>query len=456
MHMPRLDDTIVAVSSGWEPSPLGIVRLSGPLAFAIAGKLGVGNRRALGPTSSGFRDAELALRDQTRVPASIFWFTRPNSYTGQDLVELHAPGNLSLLRELCTQLIQYGARRALPGEFTARAFLNGRIDSRQVEGVLGLITADSESSARQAARAARQSQTARVAQFSERLGDLVARVEAGIDFTDEEDVRFITPAELLTAIQAIEDGLGADGLDCEFTPPTLPHVALAGLPNAGKSTLFNALLGQQRAIVSPVLGTTRDVISAPVRVAEHNLILQDTAGLSDSSDDLTAATHLAAERNHDRADFVMWVHDRSHAWTPAETAACRQIPPQRRALVLSKCDRGAAERHPSPEGVSFTEVVEVSAVTRAGLDRLRAVISTNLDRICEDCHVPPSELVDGEVLAALRRAASLIERDRLELTAPDLVALELRYAWQLLCGIGPAAIVEDVLSRIYNHFCVGK
>jgi tRNA modification GTPase len=455
MQTPALTDTIIAVSSGWQASPLGIVRLSGSDAYDLARRVGVELTETSG-SAPAWSEARIALPDGLTLPATVYWFRGPRSYTGQDVVELHTVGSLPLLRTLSSCLIEAGARRALPGEFTARAFLNGRLDADQVDGVLALIHAEDQLAARQAARSARASCRQRVAALSERLVDLIALVEAGIDFVEEEDVHFITPAELAQALAELRGTL------LEIAPPGRelhragkPHIALAGLPNAGKSTLFNALLGCERAIVAPVLGTTRDVLSAEVEVGGVPVVLQDCAGLGATADELEAAAHLAAEQAADQADLVLWIHDCTTTWDARETEACRRLREAGRILVVSKIDqRVGTDDVPAPPG--FAAVRRVSAATGAGLVELRRTLATQIGAATAEAGIAPASGELGSVLAALDRARELVPASDTCIAMPELVALELRDAWERLESVGRGPLAEDVLGRIMARFCVGK
>jgi len=452
MQVPALSDTIVAVSTGWQPAALGIVRLSGPDAFALVGELG-----PVPPaTAPAWTDARVRLDDVHTLPATAYWFRAPRSYTGQDLVELHVVGCLPLLRALSARLLECGARRALPGEFTARAFLNGRLAARQVAGVLNLMQAQHAADVREAARLARGDARRRIADLRERVTRLLALIEAGIDFVDEDDVRFIAPAEVVATL----DGLLAD-LDAVEArsghDPHLgrPHVALGGLPNAGKSTLFNALVGYERALVSPVLGTTRDVLSAEVEFGGLAAVLQDCAGLGSSADDLELASHLASERAAQQADLVLWVHAADTRWDTRETTALERIGPAKLILVVSKADLASVVAEPAPEQ-RFVAEVRVSASRGTGLQDLRAVVSRELGECTAARSGGPAVGELRVACAALRRAKELAATSGGALSLPELICVELRTAFQVFVSETFAPLDERLLDRIYAEFCVGK
>lgn len=455
MQMPALDDTIIAVSTGWRAAPLGIVRLSGTAAFELLEHIGISLPLSDTLTNAGWCEAFLTLPDELKLPATVFWFNAPRSYTGQNVAEIHTVGSLPALRALSAHLIDSGARRALPGEFTARAYLNGRLDADQVEGVLALINAQDENAARQAVRLGRESYRPRVEKLAERLTELIALVEAGIDFVEEEDVRFITPAELTHAIDELVDEINAIGCPGRgLERAAQPHIALAGLSNAGKSTLFNALLGYERAIVTPVLGTTRDVLSAEIVLGGVAAVLQDCAGLGPSADELESAAHLAAEQAADQAELVLWLHDCTVDWDARETEVCRRIPEDRRLLVFSKCDR--QNNHvKSPSPIAFPARVEISAISGAGLPHLRRLLAECLDVLDEPSGGGLTAEHLGPTLAALRRARESASTGG-TLVMPELVALDLRHAWESLELLGHGPLVEDVLEKILSRFCIGK
>jgi len=281
---------------------------------------------------------------------------------------------------------------------------------------------------------------------------LLALVEAGIDFVEEEDVRFIASDEVVRRIEGLTSELRHAGrpraADARLSRP---HIALAGLPNAGKSTLFNRLLGYERALVSPVLGTTRDVLSADIEVGGLAAVLQDCAGAGATADELELACHLASERAAEAADLVLWVHAADVAWDERETAACARVAPQRRLLVWSKADLAPAARMPAPS-VEFAATAAVSAVDGTGVGELRGLLGARLRELAP---ASAASLEEGEyeaAAAALGRARSLATGGGF----PELIAIELREAHGRLATVAAPAIDEQLLGRIFATFCVGK
>lgn len=456
MQFPAIDDTIIAISSGWGSSAVGIVRLSGPDSFKLVRALGAPPPPRLAARPTRWSDVCLTLDESLRVPAGAYWFHRPRSYTGQDLVELHTVGCLPLLRELCVRLIARGARRALPGEFTARAFLAGKLAAEQVEDVLALISTDDAAAVRQARRAQREARRSLVSEVRRQVAELLSLVEAGIDFVEEEGIRFVTAAEVTATIDAVLRQVATLlTADRQTRCAGKPHVALVGLPNAGKSTLFNALAGHERAIVSPVLGTTRDVLSAEITVGGAPVVLQDCAGLGTSADELELAAHLAAERAADQADLVLWVHAADAEWDERETQAAARIPAGRRLLVWSKVDL-APECRRECVPVGFAQVVSTSATTDGGLSELEEAVCRLISRPAEAAGDGVEEERLRAAANALERARQLAEATRDELAQPELVALELRGACDELSDTGGGELVEELLGRVFSQFCVGK
>lgn len=445
MRPPPIDDVIVAVSTSWAPSRIGVLRLSGPGSIELVAGIARDARKP------GFQELEIEA-GQT-IPVRVITFRAPRSYTGQDVVEIHAPGSLPLLREVSARLIRGGARRALPGEFTVRAYLNHKITGQGVERVAALISASNQDAARIAAREMRLTYEPLVKHFRSVLLNVLAAIEAGIDFVDEEDVRFITGAQVATALRPLVIQLAEFERTHAYLPGTRPHVALAGLPNAGKSTLFNLLCGRERAIVSPLVGTTRDVLSAELHWGEIRFILQDCAGLGSDPDELEIASYQAAERTAEQADLVLWLHDCRRSWEEHESRVCKRIPKDRLMLVISQTDH-LQSPYLDESIVAASATTRISCATGAGITELRAAIAAHLmQRSAASLSGLPDEFL--LISAALERAIVLADNDP-QLSTGELAALEIRSACGLLDRIERGPLVEEVLGRIFSTFCVGK
>ena len=443
-------DTIAAISSAVGAAARMIVRVSGPDALRLAADL-------CRSSPDDFASA-VAVRARLHfaglaVPATLYVFRGPRSYTGNDTVEFHVPGNPLLARLLLDHLRREGARPAEPGEFTARAFFNGRLDLAEAEGVAATIAAGNE----QELSAARQLMAGELARrlrpVMDGVAETLALVEAGIDFSDEEGVSFLTPAQLgarLDAADAALDHLLRDSTRFERLAHE-PTVVLVGRPNAGKSTLLNALAGAPRAVTSPTAGTTRDALSAEVALPRGFVRLVDVAGLDDTDAPLLGAIDRQMRERAlgavASADLMLLVRDVTDSATPPP------LDRQPDLTVLSKTDLLSNNAVPDATG----STVPVSAATGSNLDRLR----DRLDRLAFGSQAPTvgaalalnARHVDAvnEARSALARATGL--RDD---ASPEVLALELREALDALGRVLGAVSPDDVLGRIFSTFCIGK
>jgi len=486
--MRSLDDTIVAVSTPAGPAPRAIVRLSGPRAFAILGSALAEPRPDLAALASySAIEARVRLgRGEPAIPATLYVMPCPRSYTRQDTVEVHTLGSTPLLRMLVDSLVQRGARVAEPGEFTRRAFLNGRIDLAQAEAVLALIQATSAAEARAATRALRGDASRRIHELHERLVRLRARVEAAIDFA-EHDIEVVAPGDVRAGIEHAQAAIARmlrEG-DTGALPPEGVRVAICGLPNAGKSSLFNALLGRRRAIVTDVAGTTRDAVDEPLTLDGVRFLLHDTAGIhppadanasgragfATLSDAIDAEAMSRARGLIAGAQIALVVLDASQPLTHVERRLWHEVHAPHKLLLLNKSDLLPAissadiaalalpdsDPHSAvrkPQSAPFA----VSALTGAGLPQLRAalVALVRSGRV----EAPPCDLIlnarHREALLhareALGRAVEAIEQGMGE----EFVALDLRAAHDALGAITGHVAPDDLLDRIFAQFCIGK
>lgn len=421
--------TIFALSSGAPPAAIAVVRISGPMAGpalqALAGRLPV-PRRASTVT---LRDRSGDELDRTLV----LWLPGPATATGEDSAELHLHGGRAVVAAVEQALLDLpGVRRAESGEFTRRAFLNGRIDLAEAEGLADLLSAETEVQRRSALTMAGGALSRQVEAWRRALLDLSAQVEAELDFADDDDVAAtgrstwnIDPlrSELATWLARPRAEMLREGF----------RVVLAGPPNAGKSTLFNALVEAEVAITSPHAGTTRDVITRPVAIEGVPFLLLDTAGLrDDAADEIERIGVSRAMVELDRADCVLWLG-------PAQDC------PSGAWLIAAQCDRIEADLSGEPRH-------RVSALTGEGMGALR----TDLVALARSTLPQPGEA------ALSRRQHDLLARaeqalGRAGLTSdPLLVAEELRHARVAFDTLLGRTTTEDMLDALFGRFCIGK
>lgn len=424
-----LTDTIFALSSGAPPAAIAIIRISGPQALAGAHSLSANPQLARTATLSRLvHPATGELLDR----ALVLFFPGPGSATGEDLVELHLHGGRAVVRSLLEALsILPGLRAAEPGEFTRRAFMNGRLDLLEAEGLADLLQAETEGQRRNALRLAGGHLSQRIDDLRSRILAVAARVEAEINFSEEGDVasadaenlvgpitNLVHDVEMLLSsprVEPLRDGL---------------KIVIAGPPNSGKSTLLNRLCGREAAIASDIAGTTRDVIEVPVSIAGMPLLLADTAGLRTTEDRIERIGVMRAEEAVESADILLWLGN------------AEMVPQATRVIRV----------HPKSDLGGQGGDVSVSAVTGAGIATLINLIQAEASTLL------PGE--DATALAdrhrdALRACGSYL---RAAADAGDLIIMgeELRGAREELDRLTGRAGVEEMLDTIFNRFCLGK
>ena len=445
MSIP-VDDTIAAVATASGRGSVGIVRVSGNRAGAVAERLLGCVPEPRHAALHWFRDAAGDLIDR----GLALYFPGPDSYTGEDVLELHGHGGSVVLDLILSAVLASGARLADPGEFSRRAFVNGKMDLAQAEAVADLIDSASRAGARAAARSLRGA-------FSERLHDLVARltslrvhVEAAIDFPEEE-IDFLADPELKARIDDIEayfDDVTAavnrgrrlrDGL----------VIVIAGPPNVGKSSLLNRLAGAEAAIVTDIAGTTRDVLREDIQIEGLPLRIVDTAGLHDSADPVEAEGIRRARAAMVHADRVLWIQDATSPAPPPD-----DLPDRPLTVVCNKIDLVGG----LSAGVETGEIdrISVSALTGEGMD----VLADYLKHLAGF-----DDVVEGELIAR-RRHLDAIDRAHRHLrqgiaefrdhAAGEIMAEELRLAQHALGEITGRVTSDDLLGEIFSSFCIGK
>jgi tRNA modification GTPase len=451
-------ETIVAAATPPGRGGVGIVRLSGPkvpeIAAVMLGEL-PSPRHA---TFARFLDA----RGEPIDAGLALFFPAPASYTGEHVLELQGHGGPLVIESLVTRALELGARRAQAGEFTQRAFLNDKLDLAQAEAIADLIDAGSREAVRAAMRSLQGEFSAMVRGLTEAVIDLRTYVEAAIDFPEEE-VDFLADRELTERFQAVRAHFA--GVLESARQGRLLHegmtVVIAGRPNAGKSSLLNRLAGYDAAIVTPIPGTTRDVVRERIAIDGMPLHVLDTAGLRHAGDPVEEEGMRRARAAIERADRVLFVIDvvadpaaeayaEEHARLPADVPV---------TLVLNKWDlmaahgaRGAA----SASGSESPPRLHVSALTGAGIAELRAHLKGCMGFQTVEGGAISARLRHLETLARARAHVEEAERQLTERRAGELVAEELRATQQALNEITGEFTSDDLLGRIFSSFCIGK
>lgn len=504
-------DTIVALATAPAPAGIGVVRLSGPQAAAIARSMltlghGLAPRHATlthvvayeapaprtprAEINSGSNFLEDETRTGSRLGARrgarpidevvVTFFPGPHSYTAEDVVEISAHGSLELLREILAAAVAAGARLAEPGEFTLRAFLNGRVDLVQAEAVGDLVSAVTPRQARVAFDQLDGTLTRAIDALDVQLFDLVAKLEASVDFPDE-GYHFVEAGEAEAALVRVRDGV--ESLLATSARGRLiregRHIAILGRPNVGKSSLFNALVGTDRAIVTAIPGTTRDLLRETIDFEGVRLGLVDTAGIRHTEDEIEREGVARARGAGGVADLVLLVLDRSRPLDDEDRALLRDAagtPP--RVVVVNKGDLPAAWgpgdvfREPGPARADWAGLspVEVSLKTGEGMEALRAAMREALGMAPAGGSgaAAPEPLRDAPIVSNVRHAALLEgarasldraianlraagEQASEELVIADLV--EVRRAFEDVTGRRTS---EDLLRHIFANFCIGK
>lgn len=449
MSQPSDSDTIAALATPAGRGGLAVVRLSGAgagaIATALAGRLPAPRRAAL----RVLRDADGGPLDQ----GIVLWFPAPGSFTGEDVVELQIHGSPVLAAALLQRCRALGAREAGPGEFSRRAFLNGRIDLAQAEAIADLIDSASGAAARAAMRSLKGEFSAAIAGLAEGLVDLRARIEAAIDFPEEE-VDLLAEPELAARLRALLPALDAirqsaaqgrrlrDGMT----------IVIAGAPNAGKSSLLNRLAGYEAAIVTEVPGTTRDLLSEDILVHGMPLTVVDTAGLRHRAGRVEAEGIRRAREAMARADRVLLLEDATRRAPAGDDALPAGVPV---TIVRNKIDLTGEAPGREADGAGLTRI-RLSALTGAGIDALRAHLADAAGLSGEgggafsarQRHLDALDRSHRHVVEALRQLE--------EFRAGELAAEELRLAHDALGEITGEFTSEDLLGRIFATFCIGK
>ncbi len=445
-------DTIAAIATPPGRGGVGIVRVSGPRAAAIAAAMLQQMPRPRRAEYLPFVDAEGAVIDE----GIALYFPAPNSFTGEDVLELQGHGGPVVMDLLLAAVLKQGARIAQPGEFSQRAFLNDKIDLAQAEAIADLIDSASEQAARAALRSLQGEFSQRIHELVEALVMLRMFVESAIDFPEEE-IDFLAEGDVVGRLRTIREQLLA--VQASARQGNLLRegmtIVLAGQPNAGKSSLLNALAGREAAIVTEIPGTTRDVLREYVHIDGMPLHVIDTAGLRDSEDPVEREGVRRAWAEIERADGVLLIVDARDGVTAADQAIVQRLPSQLPlTLVYNKIDLTNTAADIQREGAATH--IRLSAMNGTGLDLLRGHLKQMMGYQSVGEH---GFTARRRHLDALNRAAEHLEAGLAQLQqfhAGELVAEELRIAQEALGEITGAFDADELLGRIFSSFCIGK
>ena len=455
------EDTIAAIATPAGEGGVAIVRVSGPDAEHIATKIFTRNRAKNGKLKSHrlYHGTIQDPRTNRVVDETLLTVMRkPHSYTGEDVVELHCHGGAFLVRQVLGVVLAQGARHGEPGEFTKRAFLNGRIDLTQAEAVRDLISARTDKQAELALHQINGELSKWVDELREALLDILVQVEAAIDFPEEE-IELLRRDELVAAIDALRTKLEA--ITTTYDRGRLfregARVCICGRPNVGKSSLLNALLGQERVIVTPVAGTTRDIIEESINIDGLPVVLWDTAGIRESNDEVEKLGVALSLRHLEKADAVVVVLDGSVSLTDEDRFCLSSIENKKGLLVINKadlaqkCDVRVVRRI-----VGTRPILLVSSTRGDGLKELQRSLRELLLGTEAEPEIVLTNLRHKNALVrgqdALRYATCGLREGR----PAECVAVDLNGAKDALEEIVGAIKNDDILEHIFSNFCIGK
>jgi tRNA modification GTPase len=442
--IPDPQDTIVALSSARGPGLRAIVRLSGSEALAIAGFAFIADEPIV-PGRRRWYAGRIKLDTlHAPMPAALYYWPTPRSYTGQDVVELHTLSSPPLIDLLIAELLARGARAAQPGEFTLRGFLAGKVDLTRAEAIRGVIEAGTRDELKQALAQLAGGVTQPLQRLREDLLNLLADLEAGLDFT-EEDIHFVTREQVLRQLGSGLQQLQELRQQLEGRHISDGHLraVLIGRPNAGKSSLFNALAAGAPALTSPEPGTTRDYLVRQLALKDGCIDLVDTPGWQESSAEIETQARRLADGETQNADLLLLCAEAGAELSDAERKWMQDERPV--FPIATKCDLAPAD----------PGWLETSAVTGRGLDQLLVVLNEELRNRKSPALAPSLSRCRFHVEACtdhLDEAVQLAERRE----PAEVIALELRGALDHLGEMVGAIYTENLLDRIFSRFCIGK
>ena len=462
----RVSDTIVAISTPLGEGGIGIVRISGGKAFSIAEKIFLSPR---GKKPSEFESHKLyygyIIDKQGEIIDEVLLvkMSARFSYTREDVVEINCHSGFAVLRRIVERVIENGARLAEPGEFTKRAFLNGRLDLSQAEAVLGVIQAKTEASLRAAIEQLEGHLSRKIKEICRRLTEVRVEIEAGIDFA-EEDISPMEDKRILEEIEQVEKEIKflLEGAEEGILLRRGVLTAICGKPNVGKSSIFNLLLKKDRAIVSPFPGTTRDTIEETIELKGFPFTLIDTAGIRESEERVEREGVLRTQDSLRKADLVLFVVDGSVEIDREDREIGRSLKQRRVIIVINKID---LPQKVSPEKISQelelnAQIVEISAKKEVNIKALEETLVHSIwhrgvgDSMRAQALI--SSLRQKESLLKAKQAIEEFKKGLKKGIGKEFLSVDIKEAIDCLGEISGETVSEDVLERIFSKFCIGK
>ncbi len=460
--VPEHESTIAAISTPPGEGGVAVIRISGGESHSIARKIFVPMR------NSGFSERKLCFgkiidpeTGSTVDEVLCVVMNSPDTYTGEDVVEIHSHGGHVVPRKILEILIGFGAALAAPGEFSQRAFLNGKMDLAQAEAVSDIISAQTEQSLRYAEAQLEGALSGKVNELKDKILDVLAEIEANLDFP-EEDIDPVAKNRLKEASGSVEKELSAliDSYDTGRMFRDGVTMVILGKPNVGKSSILNCLLETQRAIVSPIAGTTRDFIEEKINVGGIPLVITDTAGIRDTEDRVERLGVELSLKKAEESEFVLVVLDQSTELDALDRKILKTVARKKHLVAINKMDlEEKLEKSKLRRILGEKKPIKTSALAKEGIERLRQAMFETL------AGSPRSSDASELVLTNLRHKKSM-EKARSQLHIflellerneyPEILSIELRNSMNSLGEITGEVTTEDLLGRIFSRFCIGK
>lgn len=444
------EDSIVAISTPIGNGGISIVRLSGNTCFSIADKMFISKKQQ----PSSFEDRKLYLgtitTSQFKEKALCVIFKAPNSYTGENMVEFQCHGGVKIAQGILRECLQNGARMAKNGEFSMRAFLNGKMTLEETEGMIDMIQAKSDAEVRAGYALLNGELSKKTTVMQNELTDILADIEVSFDYP-EQDMEYTTAQKTKQRLQQIVKDI-TSLLQTSHQGKIIKHgiqTLIVGKPNVGKSSLLNALLGEEKAIVTSIAGTTRDIVEDSYEYKGLRVELIDTAGIHETEDVVEKLGIDKAKKYINQADIILFVLDMSVPYTEKDEAIYQLIQNKKYIVVKNKQDAKIWNKN-------FTHQVEISALTKQGINELKEKIYT----YAQDTSVSQNEIIltNERHIACLQQAKQNIENalQTIDEISLDAISVDLHLAWEALGEITGTTANEEIITAIFSKYCLGK